>query len=137
MLAALRSIFGDTDVSEPQETIVKRWKQDPFARGSYSNYPVNSSEIYRKDLASSIDGKLFFAGEATHIDYWGTTHGAFLSGVDAASDVINKLRNTRKLRGSKKYVQSHGEERSRTSSVGRDEYRPTEFTPRKLSENKK
>ncbi len=100
MLEALRKMFGAVNVPEPEEVIVKRWKQDPFARGSFSMYPTNSRRQDRQNLGNSINNKIYFAGEAVHLDYWGSTHGALLSGIDAAEEVINVLQgNNRRLRG--------------------------------------
>ena len=43
----------------------------------------------REALASTLNGRLFFAGEATNKDYFGTAHGAFLSGLRVAKDVLS------------------------------------------------
>jgi monoamine oxidase len=42
----------------------------------------------RDELARSIDGRLHLAGEATHGEYFGTVHGAYLSGLRAAQDSL-------------------------------------------------
>ena len=103
MLEALRKIFGTANVPEPEEVIVKRWKQDPFARGSHSIYPTNSQKQDRQNLGNSINNKIFFAGEATHLDYWGSTHGVLLSGIEGAEEVISILQGrNRRLRGGRK-----------------------------------
>ena len=103
MLEALRKMFGTANVPEPEEVIVKRWKQDPFARGSHSIYPTNSQRQDRQNLGNSINNKIFFAGEATHLDYWGSTHGALLSGIEGAEEVISILQGrNRRLRGGRK-----------------------------------
>jgi monoamine oxidase len=41
----------------------------------------------REHLAESLDEALYFAGEATESDYFGTAHGAYLSGMRAASEM--------------------------------------------------
>jgi monoamine oxidase len=46
----------------------------------------------RRELARPLDGKLFFAGEATSVDYYGTADGAYQSGVGAADEIIQSLR---------------------------------------------
>ena len=38
-----------------------------------------------------INDKLFFAGEHTEIDYRGTVHGAYLSGIREADKIIDLL----------------------------------------------
>jgi monoamine oxidase len=40
------------------------------------------------DLAEAINDKVFFAGEHTHIDYYSTVHGAYLSGIREADKII-------------------------------------------------
>ena len=41
----------------------------------------------RRELARPLDGKLFFAGEATSVDYYGTADGAYQSGLRAAEEI--------------------------------------------------
>ncbi|XP_058832128.1 possible lysine-specific histone demethylase 1 [Topomyia yanbarensis] len=42
-IAVLKSIFGNSAVPQPKETVVTRWRADPWARGSYSFVSVGSS----------------------------------------------------------------------------------------------
>jgi len=86
-LAALRAMFGQK-VPSPVGTIVTRWAADPFARGAYSFNAVGSDGDTRRALAEPIDGRLFFAGEATSAEHFGTTHGALLSGLAAAEAIL-------------------------------------------------
>ncbi len=68
------------------------WQADPFARGAYSYLPVGGVEA-QKELAQSIEGTLFFAGEATNTDgHNGTVHGAIATGMRAAREVMDSLR---------------------------------------------
>lgn len=67
-----------------------RWGQDPFARGSYSHAMPGHAED-RKVLAAPVDGRLFFAGEATSPNFFTTAHGARDSGEQAAKDVLATL----------------------------------------------
>lgn len=64
-----------------------RWARDPFARGSYSHaLPGHAGK--RAVLAAAVDGRIFFAGEATSPDFFSTAHGAQQSGVRAAREVM-------------------------------------------------
>jgi monoamine oxidase len=65
-----------------------RWAQDPFARGSYS-HALPGHAGARAMLAAPVDGRLFFAGEATSPNFFSTAHGAKDSGERAAAEVIN------------------------------------------------
>src|SRR5579863_5551674 len=67
-----------------------RWALDPFARGSYSHaLPGHAGK--RAVLATPVDGRLFFAGEATSPDFFTTAHGAHDSGMRAAREVISTI----------------------------------------------
>jgi len=64
-----------------------RWAHDPFARGSYSHaLPGHAGD--RAVLAAPVDGRLFFAGEATSPNFFSTAHGARESGERAAREVM-------------------------------------------------
>jgi monoamine oxidase len=64
-----------------------RWAHDPFARGSYSHaLPGHAGK--RAVLAAPVDGRLFFAGEATSPNFFSTAHGARDSGERAAEEVL-------------------------------------------------
>jgi monoamine oxidase len=64
-----------------------RWAHDPFARGSYSHALPGHAGM-RAVLASPVDGRLFFAGEATSPNFFSTAHGARDSGETAAGEVL-------------------------------------------------
>lgn len=64
-----------------------RWAHDPFARGSYSHAMPGCSDC-RAVLAAPVDGRLFFAGEATSLNFFSTAHGARDSGERAAQEVM-------------------------------------------------
>jgi monoamine oxidase len=71
-----------------------RWAHDPFARGSYSHALPGQSH-QRAVLAAPVDGRLFFAGEATSANFFSTAHGAHDSGERAAREVLGVLADTR------------------------------------------
>lgn len=64
-----------------------RWGYDPFAGGAYSHaLPGHAGD--RAVLAAPVDGRLFFAGEATSPHFFSTAHGARDSGERAAKEVL-------------------------------------------------
>ena len=65
-----------------------RWADDPFARGSYS-HALPGHAGARAVLAAPVDGRLFFAGEATSPHFFSTAHGARDSGERAAGEVLD------------------------------------------------
>ncbi|RZN07916.1 FAD-dependent oxidoreductase [Bradyrhizobium genosp. SA-3] len=68
-----------------------RWARDPFAGGSYSHaLPGHAGD--RAVLAEPVDGRLFFAGEATSPNFFTTAHGARDSGERAANEALAALR---------------------------------------------
>jgi monoamine oxidase len=85
-MKTLRRIFGP-DIPEPVDYQITRWSSDPYALGSYSFNPVGVHPKLRRQLATPLADTLFFAGEATEHDYFGTAHGAFLSGIRAAKEI--------------------------------------------------
>ena len=85
----LRSVFG-SKVPQPVHSIVTRWGSDRFARGSYSSAgPTMRVDDYQT-MARPV-GNLFFAGEHTTSTHPATVHGAYLSGLRAASEVLNTM----------------------------------------------
>jgi monoamine oxidase len=83
----LRLIYGNK-IPDPIDYQITRWASDPFSLGSYSYNAVGSQPILRKYLAQS-EKSLFFAGEATDNLYFGTAHGAYLSGIRAANEIMS------------------------------------------------
>lgn len=85
----LRMRYG-ARVTPPLEAIVTRWESDRYARGSYSNAGVNMKAEDYQLMGQSV-GNLHFAGEHTTVTHPATVHGAYLSGLRAASDVIDSI----------------------------------------------
>lgn len=67
-----------------------RWGQAPAARGSYA-YARPGAAGQRAILAAPVEGRLFFAGEATSPDAFTTVRGAYESGLRAAEEVLSAL----------------------------------------------
>jgi len=63
------------------------WSRDPFARGAYSHALPGHADK-RAVLAAPVNGRIFFAGEATSPDFFTTAHGAQQSGVRAAKEAL-------------------------------------------------
>ncbi|KAJ5505485.1 Winged helix-turn-helix transcription repressor DNA-binding [Penicillium expansum] len=86
----LRNVFNHTTVPDPLETIITRWGQDPFTYGSYS-YVAAEAFPDDYDLMARSIGNLHFAGEATCGTHPATVHGAYLSGLRAAAEIIEPI----------------------------------------------
>ncbi|XP_025088904.1 lysine-specific histone demethylase 1A-like isoform X3 [Pomacea canaliculata] len=94
-IAVLKGIFGNNAVPQPKETLVTRWRADPYARGSYS-YVASGSTGNDYDLLATpvtpgpnIKPRIFFAGEHTIRNYPATVHGALLSGFREAGRIAD------------------------------------------------
>lgn len=91
VLDILKDIFNPKGivVPDPVQAVCTRWGKDPYAYGSYSYVAVGSSGDDYDILAESVgDGRVFFAGEATSKQYPATMHGAFLSGMREAANIL-------------------------------------------------
>ena len=67
-----------------------RWGADPWALGAYS-HALPGCAAARKALAEPVDGRLFFAGDATSTRSFSTAHGAWESGLRAADEALAAL----------------------------------------------
>jgi monoamine oxidase len=83
----LTGVFGNAFAKRIKPIGLHRWGRDPFALGSYSFARPGQADA-RKVLTTPVDDRLFFAGEACSIEDYSTAHGAFLTGVAAAEQVI-------------------------------------------------
>uniref|UniRef100_A0A673BZP6 Lysine-specific histone demethylase n=1 Tax=Sphaeramia orbicularis TaxID=375764 RepID=A0A673BZP6_9TELE len=102
-LAILKGIFGSSAVPQPKETVVTRWRADPWARGSYSYVAAGSSgndyDLMAQPItpgpaipgASQPVPRLFFGGEHTIRNYPATVHGALLSGLREAGRIADQF----------------------------------------------
>ncbi|KAJ5892384.1 Winged helix-turn-helix transcription repressor DNA-binding [Penicillium tannophilum] len=90
VVSQLRNVFKHTSIPDPVETIITRWASDKFTRGSYS-YVATEARAEDYDLMARPVGSLHFAGEATSRNHPATVHGAYLSGIRAAAEVIESV----------------------------------------------
>ena len=85
-------IFLQTPIDRPIRVERSRWCTDQLFLGSYSYNAIGSSKVDREILAKPINGstplQLLFAGEATHTTQFGTTNGAFETGIRAANQIL-------------------------------------------------
>ena len=90
-LDELDELFGASLASRSFEKgFVADWSADPYVRGLYSYPSLTTTEADREMLARSLDGKVFFAGEATDTaGHSGTVHGAMATGCRAAREVMD------------------------------------------------
>ncbi|MGA8247598.1 MAG: NAD(P)/FAD-dependent oxidoreductase, partial [Nocardioides sp.] len=86
----LRTMFGH-GIPDPVSSASTGWSLDRWAHGSYSTNAVGSTRADRVALGDPVEGRVFFAGEATEPDYSSTVHGAYRTGLRVARDVRRAL----------------------------------------------
>jgi monoamine oxidase len=92
-LAALARILG-TPRKVVDELLVGSashdWRADPLSRCAYSYVSVGGISA-AKELATPVQGTLFFAGEAADLEEMGTVAGAIATGKRAACECIKTI----------------------------------------------
>lgn len=89
VLGILDRIFGRR-VPRPIAVRASDWRNDPFARGSYS-YIRRGHMFEQLDVLSEpVGGRLLFAGEATSRARFGYSDGAFSSGIREAKRLLQR-----------------------------------------------
>ncbi|MDB5365941.1 MAG: Monoamine oxidase [Rhodospirillales bacterium] len=86
----LGAIFGARLTAGFEPIAMHGWNADPFSRGGYS-YARPGHADDRAILAAPVDDRIFFAGEATSREAFSTAHGAYASGIIAASRCCEQL----------------------------------------------
>ncbi|XP_030642571.1 spermine oxidase-like [Chanos chanos] len=92
--------FTGWSVPEVSRVLVSRWGHDPYVCGSYTFIPPGVNAVREHEaLAAPLPAEsrypkrkplqVLFAGEATHVNFYTTTHGAYLSGVREAQRLIS------------------------------------------------
>jgi polyamine oxidase len=83
--------FTGMNFPPPRAVLGTRWGSEPFTKGAYSYTAVGSGPDQRRHLGEPLPGQVYFAGEATSVDYPSTAHGALLSGRAAAHRIMQDL----------------------------------------------
>jgi len=100
-LQTLRTMFSKSRVPDPTAFRRTRWGSDRFSRGSYTfltpgttdqDFQILQSPINSNGDSIVLEGsetmRLFFAGEHTTALHPSMAHGAMLSGIRAAKEVV-------------------------------------------------
>ena len=81
-ITALTDVFGSNIKYHLHEFKSSAWGFDPWIRGAYASQKPGYKDL-RPILAESLNGALYFAGEATSSNFLNTAHGAYISGKQA------------------------------------------------------
>ena len=96
--------FLDKPEQEVRDNItfshITHWENDPYAKGAWATCSIHESPTDRVAIQETVGNKIYFAGD--HLSAHGaSTHGAFISGQDAATNLCNShltpQQNNRKL----------------------------------------
>ena len=91
ILTVLRERYGNGNVPDITVDDIEYhdWYKDKYFFGMFSNNPTTLTLDDKKNLAEP-EGRLYFSGEANSIEHGGTIHGAYCSGIDAATDILGR-----------------------------------------------
>jgi len=72
------------------DCVIQNWAKQPYVLGGYSSPTIGESALTRDQLASTVNGKVFFCGEHTNRSYM-TLNSAVKSGEMAAERIVKGL----------------------------------------------
>ncbi|MGK6323630.1 flavin monoamine oxidase family protein [Sphingomonas sp. DT-51] len=70
--------------------VATRWRHEPWIGGSYSHAAIGHAGA-RAALATPVDARLYFAGEACSTQDFSTAHGAYATGMAAARAILGAV----------------------------------------------
>ncbi|KAK1621999.1 amine oxidase [Colletotrichum phormii] len=91
IMKVLKDMF-QKEIPEPVDFYHHNWTREPWAYGSYSNWPPALTLEMHQNIRANI-GNLWFAGEATHPQYFGFLKGAYYEGKNAGEAVAGCIKN--------------------------------------------
>lgn len=90
IMSHLKTIYGD-NIPNPTTMLRTKWVRNEFTFGSYSFATNGTRSTDFEAFEEQVENKIFFAGEHTSLDYRGTVHGAYLSGIREAEKIADLL----------------------------------------------
>lgn len=91
LLQELDMMYGNNAASNAySDAHITDWGKEQFFKGAYSFPVVGGGIAMRAELARPVDGKLYFAGEATHTEgHSGTVHGAVETAIRSITQITS------------------------------------------------
>jgi len=80
VVEVLQMMYPNITVPEPIDFFMPLWHSNPLYRGSYSNWGPSYVPGQSENLKATLNNRLWFAGEATSVEYYGFLHGAYFEG---------------------------------------------------------
>ena len=92
VFAGKASLNVRRDLNDNIISVIQDWSKEKYIQGGVSYLKPEGSNQDRATLATAVNSKIFFAGEATDSQgESGTINGALLSGERAANEIINSI----------------------------------------------
>ena len=91
----IRRVFPNATM--PTGSVVSEFATSPYSDGGYVHWRPDTDTEHSQEFEYDISRRLFLAGEHTYWEYYGNTHGAYLSGKRAADMILTKHRETATL----------------------------------------
>ncbi|XP_011408700.1 PREDICTED: polyamine oxidase-like [Amphimedon queenslandica] len=88
IMDVMRLWYG-SDIPNATDIEYYDWYSDEFYRGMFSNIPLNLTLEEKENLAVP-EGRLYVSGEGVMVYSTGTVHAAYCSGIDSATDILEK-----------------------------------------------
>ncbi|KIK97836.1 hypothetical protein PAXRUDRAFT_135456 [Paxillus rubicundulus Ve08.2h10] len=87
VMEVLRAMYPNTTIPDPVDIHVPTWASNSLYRGSYSNWGPSFVPAHSDNLRATVDDRLWFAGEATSLKYFGFLQGAYLEGQSVGTSL--------------------------------------------------
>ncbi|KAG6332322.1 hypothetical protein ID866_6769 [Astraeus odoratus] len=87
VMGVLRAMYPNTTIPDPIDIHIPTWGNNELYRGSYSNWGASFIPAHSDNLRATVDGRLWFAGEATSLKYFGFLQGAYFEGQEVANQI--------------------------------------------------
>jgi len=85
-MAVLQAMFPNVTLPDPIAFMYPKWSLEPWSYGSYTNWPPGTSLEMHQNLRANV-GRLYFAGEATHPEYYGFLQAAYFEGQAVGENI--------------------------------------------------
>jgi monoamine oxidase len=97
VLSLLQGIYPNSTAI--LDSFITRWESDQYTQGAFTYLGRHATPKNLHDLTTpEWGGRLFLAGEHTDELYYGSVHGAYLSGLRASQSIDNSLHLDKSLR---------------------------------------
>ncbi|KAH7882158.1 hypothetical protein F5I97DRAFT_1931880 [Phlebopus sp. FC_14] len=93
VMEVLRAMYPNITIPDPVDIHIPTWALNSLYRGSYSNWGPSFNQDHADNLRATVD-RVWFAGEATSLKYFGFLQGAYLEGQSVAKGMAACIKKT-------------------------------------------